>query len=338
MSQSDQGVDLQAAEWALRLHGRTLTPDEQAELDRWLAADPRHRGCLLRSRAAWSDLDRLAALAGHRPPPDVVTADEVNLEHGRTQRSTTRRWFIAASVIALTLAGAGAWWSLRPTNIYVSNVGEIRPVMLADGSSMILNTATQATVHFDETRREIELASGEGLFQVAKDPTRPFIVRAGSVSVRAVGTVFSVRTTNQRVDVTVTEGVVELIEGDGASAGDIRRIAANERAVVTNTRQVEVRSIPHEEAERQLAWRDGMVDFGGEPLAIAVEVINRHNHRHIVVDDAELSARPVVGLFRADDPADFAQTVAAALGAQSVVAEDAIHLRSAPRAMSRLGE
>jgi transmembrane sensor len=74
-----------------------------------------------------------------------------------------------------------------------------------------------------------------------------------------------------------------------------------------------------------------MIDFTGEPLGLAVEEINRHNVRHIVIDDPALASRPVVGLFRAGDPVGFAATVAAALQAQSVDREDAIHLRLTPR-------
>jgi transmembrane sensor len=107
----------------------------------------------------------------------------------------------------------------------------------------------------------------------------------------------------------------------------IRRVAANERATVLETSQVQVRSIPHAEAERRLAWRDGMVSFAGEPLTTAVKEINRHNRRWIVVDDPTLASRPVVGIFRANDPDNFAATVATALGAQSVDQDDAIHLR-----------
>jgi transmembrane sensor len=130
----------------------------------------------------------------------------------------------------------------------------------------------------------------------------------------------------------VTEGVVELVDNSTSGGGVIRRIAANERATVMETSHVQVQSMPHAEAERRLAWRDGMVDFAGEPLTTAVEEINRHNHRQIVVDDPILASRPVVGLFRATDPDNFATTVATALDAQSVDQGDAIHLRqrSAP--------
>lgn len=371
MTQSNQRTDLTAAEWAVRLNERALTAQEQAELDQWLDADTRHRGALLRARAAWADLDRLSALAGpapllsrgdggrnsvsesvqqeivgarhsplledrepsHSPPlsPQVLRAGEEladSSEHEVSpRRFRNRRRFVAAGVATLFFGAAGTWWIDRRDQTYVSKLGQIRRVKLSDGSRMVLNTATEATVRFDKTRREIELASGEGLFQVAKDPARPFVVRAGFVSVRAVGTVFSVRTAGQRVDVTVTEGVVELVDNSTSGGGVVRRVAANERATVMETSHVQVQSMPHAEAERRLAWRDGMVDFAGEPLTTAVEEINRHNLRQIVVDDPVLASRQVVGVFRANDPDNFAATVATALGVQSVDQDDAIHLR-----------
>jgi transmembrane sensor len=356
MTQSNQRTDLTAAEWAVRLNERKLTAQEQTELDQWLDADTRHPGALLRARATWADLDRLAALRGHgiAPPapneedeepednadslsrllPAAMAAPPPLTESGELERGpftsrpqSRRRFLIAAGLASVSLGGAGLWWIEQRDHTYVSRLGEIRRVKLSDGSRMVLNTASEATVRFDKARREIELTTGEGLFQVVKDPARPFVVRAGFVSVRAIGTVFAVRTAGQRVDVTVTEGVVELVDNSTSGGGVIRRIAANERATVMETSQVQVQSIPHAEAERRLAWRDGMVDFGGEPLTTAVEEINRHNRRQIVVDDPALASRPVVGMFRANDPDNFAATVAAALGVQSVDQDDAIHLR-----------
>jgi transmembrane sensor len=73
-----------------------------------------------------------------------------------------------------------------------------------------------------------------------------------------------------------------------------------------------------------------MLAFDGEPLAEAVEEINRHNQRQIAIDDSALAARPVVGIFRASDTEGFAQTVATALGAQSMTDGEVIHLRPLP--------
>jgi transmembrane sensor len=342
MTQSNQRTDLTAAEWAVRLNERALAAQEQTELDQWLNADIRHRGALLRARAVWADLDRLSALAGPTPvssqvdagmnsvsesvPQEIVGPPQSPLIDNR-QPSRNRRRFVASSVAAVFLGAVGTSWIEWRDQTYVSKLGQIRRVQLSDGSRMVLNTASEATVRFDKAHREIELKSGEGLFQVAKDRARPFIVRAGFVSVRAVGTVFAVRTAGQSVDVTVTEGVVELVDNSTSGGRVIRRIAANERATVRETNQVQVQSMPHADAERRLAWRDGMVAFAGEPLKTAVEEINRHNHRRIVVDDPTLASRPVVGMCRANDPDNFAATVATALGVQSLDQDDAIHLR-----------
>jgi transmembrane sensor len=74
---------------------------------------------------------------------------------------------------------------------------------------MTINSASELTVRMAKGSREIEIAQGEAWFDVAKDASRPFIVTAGKVRARAVGTAFSVRRRETGVEVLVTEGVVE---------------------------------------------------------------------------------------------------------------------------------
>jgi len=329
MIPNNQRIDATAAEWAVRLHERALSADEEIKLEEWLSVDTRHRGALLRARAVWADLDRLAALAGRPKTPGSPGGIETLTKSPERDASTLpfnnqRRRLIVSGVTAALFGIAGAWWLEQRNQTYVSRIGEIRRVTLSDGSHIVLNTASEAIVRFDKAQREIELAAGEGIFEVSKDPLRPFVVRTGPVSVRAIGTVFAVRSTDQRVDVTVTEGTVEILENGAV----MRRVTANEHATVMETRDVQVQSIPQGEADRRLAWRHGEVDFAGETLETAVQEINRHNRRRIVIDDTALASRPVVGVFRADDPDGFAETVAAALGAHSVDLNDTVHLQS----------
>lgn len=313
---SSQRIDEQAAQWAVRLQAGTVSAEQQRVLDQWLAADSRHPGALLRAQAVWLDLERVGALAVGRGVAEIPSKPRYTNAHLLR---------VAAAVVALSV-GAIVWWAevYRP-DVYTSDVGEVRRVRLKDGSSMVLNTATRATVRMDESRRQIELGEGEGVFEVAKDPARPFIVRVGAVSVRAVGTVFAVRSVNQQVDVVVTEGVVEL--SDDSHSDLPWRIGANEQVTITQTRQAEVMRVTRDQAERRLVWRDGLVEFDGETLHYAVAEINRYNHRRIVIDNPALASRPVVGLFRASDPENFAATIAVALQAHSVSAADAIHIR-----------
>ena len=317
-------IDAEAALWVIRHRDGAISAAEQREFEQWIRADSRHLGAFVRLKAVQVDLQRFAALsAGKQSTPDSA------LESSTAPR-LNRRWALAAGIASLA-TGSGAWvaWHSRGES-YVSGVGELRQVSLADGSSMSLNTDTEARVQFSDSAREVRLARGEAHFEVAKDAARPFVVRSGDLTVTAVGTAFSVRADGGRVDVTVTEGVVELVQVDSIAAAPHRRVSANQRAIVTAARPVEVRPIEHEEAERRLAWRDGMVAFNGEPLAEAVAEINRHNRRRIVIDDATLAGRPVIGMFRANDIETFAQTAAAAMGARVVEEENLIRLETTP--------
>jgi transmembrane sensor len=302
-----------------------LPPDEQHEFDAWICSDPRHRGAFVRLNAVREDLKRLTALSAGK-------TEAMDLSPGsRSPTQLSRRWAIAAGIASLA-TGSGTWlmWRSRGER-YVSGVGELREITLTDGSSMILNTATETRVRFSKSAREVQLCRGEVHFEVSKDRIRPFVVHSGDLTVTAIGTAFAVRLDGGRVDVTVTEGVVELVQTDTtvAAAGVTRRrVSANQRAIVAAASPVEVRSIEHEEAERRLAWRAGMVAFNGEPLAEAVEEVNRHNRRHIVIDDPTLAGRPVVGMFRANDVETFARAAAAAMGAQNIEEGDVIRLKA----------
>jgi len=323
----------------VRSHARALSAEEQAELDTWLEADPRHRGAFLRASAAWMDLDRLAALSGTSGLAQAFQASQPRIQSQPKSAplaatsvdmlAARKHWAVAASIAVVLLGAIPAWWVHSHRNVYVSQVGQVRHVDLADGSNMVLNTETRATVQYDDAHREIDLAKGEGFFQVAKDPVRPFVVRTGAISVRAIGTVFSVKATHHRVDVTVSQGMVELVDNSNPEHVLRRRLGANERATVEETHRFEVQHLDNSEVSRRLGWRDGLLDFEGQSLLEAVGEMNRHNSKHIVVDDPLLAARPVVGQFLANDPAGFATTVAVALGAQSIEQDDGIHLRRA---------
>jgi transmembrane sensor len=84
---------------------------------------------------------------------------------------------------------------------------------LPDGTGTELDTATRLQVTYQRGRRLISLAEGPALFSVQPDSGRPFIVTAGSVRVRVVGTRVSVRHTPEipgEPGVAVDEGWVRV--------------------------------------------------------------------------------------------------------------------------------
>src|SRR5882757_6092785 len=185
----------EAAAWATRIDSGLVNPDVDEGLLRWLDEDPRHRGALLRAEAALSFVDRGRALAGviPKPAPRPIWI--------------RRKLTLAAAVLVAGLVGA--MMLLSGSHRYGTGVGEIRQVPLSDGSVVAINTQSTLEVAMHPDMREITLARGEAWFRVAHDKRRPFIVSAGRIRVRAVGTAFSVRRHDDGADVQVTEGVIE---------------------------------------------------------------------------------------------------------------------------------
>lgn len=310
----------------MRLESGPLSTEEERELNAWLQAAPRHRGALIRAKAVWHNLDRLGALAGPTglqsgPEVDAAGRESTAPEKGLSTDFRRRRVVsaLAASIAVAAVGIVGYSVFMQSHRSYATDVGELRRISLEDGSSIVLNSGSHVSVQFHAATREVTLDRGEALFEVASDKNRPFTVHTGDVSVRAVGTAFSVRRVEETVSVSVTDGVVEVSEPQAA----LQRVAVNERATVRPTRGVIVTHEDHSTMERRLAWRDGMVSFAGETLGAAVDEVNRYSRRKIVIDNPALRAEPVVGIFRVGDVDAFARTAAAALGAE-VHAEDGV--------------
>ncbi len=296
--------------WAIRLESAPLPATEQAALDAWLSEDERRTGALLRAQATLSYLNRGRALSHTSPLP----------ANSNTRRDLLRYGGGAAAAAVV----AGILFLMPRDKRIVTQIGEIRQVPLTDGSIATVNTASKVGVHFEKAERIIKLAEGEAWFRVAHDKTRPFIVEAGDVRVRAVGTAFSVRRRNGSADVLVTEGVVETwVVGKEAQAV---RLSAGSKAFVSKDAGEIAATSASSEIDRSLAWRTGELALDGETLEYAVEEINRYNTRKLVIDSTELAREPIVGYFRTNEPANFGHAVSALLGARVIEDGNTIHI------------
>jgi len=103
----------------------------------------------------------------------------------------------------------------------------------------------------------VRLVRGEAHFTVAKNPARPFIVEAGGVAVRAVGTAFDVRHADGAIEVLVTEGKVHVRAARAARRIQVPApapiatpLVAGERAVVDTTRPATAPAVAVVERQR----------------------------------------------------------------------------------------
>jgi transmembrane sensor len=296
---SDDIIEQQASRWLAARDAGPADAAENAEFEQWLQADIRHRVAYLRLEASWRRGDRLRDL---RPLDRGVNADLL--------RPPRRYWTaaIAASVLAIFVAGMLFATSQLGWQRFETRVGAFSRIVLEDGSVVDLNTDSDVRVRIGSAQREVRLVRGEGRFQVAHDTRRPFTVSAANADVRAVGTAFSVRLhDSRRVDVTVSEGIV-AIETASLHAPPVH---AGEAAVVLPD-SVSVRRLEQQQLDRQLSWISGRLQFRGDSLGEAVAEFNRYNRRQLRLANPSLARLRVGGTFNATDPESFAAALASA--------------------------
>ncbi|EIZ78815.1 anti- sigma [Novosphingobium sp. Rr 2-17] len=295
-----------AAQFVSRMDGDGWSDADESELQAWLAQDPRRHGLLLQVQAHWLALTPADAASEAADPPQIE--DE---EAAPVSSRWARRGVIGAMAASAALGFVGWRWSQTPS-AYVTKLGEIRRLPLSDGSVMTMNSGSELTVTMAEQAREVQLTQGEAWFEVAKDAKRPFVVAAGDVRVRAVGTAFSVRRRETGVEILVTEGVVETWS-DGDS-GLHMRLQAGDRAMLSAHAVIDYETGVSSSVDRTLAWRSGMIDLNGRTLYDAADEFNRYNQRQIIIADPRIAREQFDGLFRINDPAGFAEAVKASLG------------------------
>jgi len=301
-------IDDQALDWVVKQSSGPLGEADRRAFDLWYDQGERHQGAYLRAQAIWHTLDKTTIQADLRP------ASPGRALGNGARKTTSRRGLLVGGASAAAAAGIAAFVlgpRLGPANRLASAAGEIRKIPLADKSVASLNSASAIEVDLTPARRRIVLTRGEALFQVAKNPERPFIVEAGNARIQAVGTAFGVNRKDGGAEVLVTEGVVEVWN---SSAGAVRqRLTAGQSTFVSEEPAALVVASAPADVERKLAWHDGKIILDNETLSDAVAEFNRYNATKLIIADPAIRERRFVGQYRLDQPDDFADTVHALL-------------------------
>lgn len=339
----------EAAEWFVTLREGEADVAVNAEFDAWLSRSPEHVRAYLDVVAIWTDVpgvsadstgDASALIAKARAEdnvrelvrpsnPSAIREEKDNLSrtvpkpappvHASPANNAKRRPFLlAASVLIASLAGGITWWQLNRAPTYETEVGEQRSITLADGSRVDLNSQSRIRIRFSDTERAVDLQYGQGLFSVAKDPNRPFVVRSDTTSVRAVGTQFDVYRKPTGTTVTVLEGKVEVDDvrrTDRAERADEGRhergddratgrgpiaLVAGEQVTVHAGEVVQPKAV---NVTTATAWTQRQLIFESASLADVAQEFNRYNTQPLVIDDAQLEDFHISGVFSSADPA-----------------------------------
>lgn len=303
-NREDGIMDEAAAEWLVE-RDDGFAPGRAEAFAAWCAQDPRHAEALTRLERTLALLDELPAVEGSQAR--IASLRPVPVAN---PRFGFQRMVWAAGLAAVLVLGFSAWWVSTPRQPagqhYVTDAVAQRSMLLPDGSVLDINTASDVMVQFTTRERRVILGRGEAHFQVAHDTARPFIVTAGGVSVRAVGTAFNVRLAGEGVDVIVVEGKVELGRGATAipaSGGNAPLLVAGERAQVSGPDRIAaatIEKIDPRSIRTLLTWQNPLTNFADVPLRDVVARFNRCNSAQLILADAALGDRRIGGMIALD--------------------------------------
>ncbi|MFZ5495531.1 MAG: FecR family protein [Verrucomicrobiota bacterium] len=300
---TDTAIEAAAATWLAR-RDRGFTAAEQDEFLQWLREDPRHRACFAQLDSAWAEFDALTQWRPEhstRPNPDLLARPAV----------PRAPWRLPLALAAAAAVLAAGWFARQPPPApaprglpsQASALRDYDQKILEDGSIIDLNRGGSVEVRYTAAERRVWLTAGEAHFTVAKNPHRPFIVRAGKVDVRAVGTAFNIRLDPAAVEVLVTEGRVQVTPP--ASGPALPVLHAGQRVVLPAAGPAAVDTVSADEMSRLMAWQPRQLEFDSARLADVVAAFNRHNRVQLELGDPALADLAIGASFRSNNVEGF---------------------------------
>ncbi|MDB5767111.1 MAG: fecR [Collimonas fungivorans] len=277
----------EAATWLMKLHGDDATEADQQAWQHWRSRSPEHQ-------RAWQCAQRLTDSFSDIPPELGMPVLDRPVVYPQQRRAALKALALLLSTAPVAWLAAKLPWE-DWTAEYQTATGERSTIALADGTQLILNTASSVDVKFDGRQRLVQLYTGEVLVTTAADkmlPARPFRVQTRHGLLRALGTRFDVRQEGMRSHVAVFEGAVELTPLKAAAvvvqAGQQCSFTANQAGPVLAA------------DDAQALWSQGVLFADKMRLADFVQELSRYRHGRLSCDPAVAEQR-VSGAFQLKD-------------------------------------
>jgi len=296
-SPSDRS-ESEAATWLVRLNARTVDTTELEAFFAWRRS-PANAEAYDRLEAQWRESRRLA------DDPDIQSAIRVALEPGPTRSRRLIPIALAAGIVSLLATMAFLYLSREA--VFETDIGEQRLVQLDDGSRVHLDTGTRVRIS-NANRRALMLDRGRALFDVARDPSRPFTVTADGTEILALGTRFEVEQTASGVSVALLEGHVRVQKAVSGTENATLDLYPGQSVTIGPAGPSKV--LPAN-LDVVTAWTEGRLEFNETLLREAIVQVNRYSRMKLRISTNRWENERVTGSFAVGDTAAFVDAVTA---------------------------
>jgi transmembrane sensor len=292
----------EAARWFSAVRAG-LSDEESGALLKWLEAAPEHAAAMELVASAWTRSGEAAGTAALGP--EILRAQNFSLATAARRQSRWEKMWnptlvgSGAAIVACCALGALAWTAATSEAVYRTARGETLSIALRDGSHLTLGSATVIQVHIDPLRRASRLDSGEAEFDIAHDRRRPFQVAVRDMTVRDLGTRFTIRDRSGPVRVVLVSGRAEISAPALSNRETV--LAPGQQALVDQQSiQLTQANLP-----AVLAWRDGRIVLRDVTLTEALDQWREAAPVDFELEDPALAQLRISGVYRATDVVAF---------------------------------
>jgi len=284
---------------------QTLTHEEEEALFN-LLRDPQHvkrletlLGKLWRDTAHYEN--EALTLAGKRRIAAVMA--KIETPHKQRKGKPSFSWAVAASI--LLLIGLGTFYKLHDKPMVKEELvhrveevrtgyGEKKRIKMPDGTLVYLNVGS--VLRYDETYnkslRTVELI-GEAFFEVAKDETKPFMVRSQQLNTHVLGTSFNVKAfeEDENLFVALVSGSIKVNQGSSSS------ILKPGEKIIYNKVTAENKVLAISEKDYWGVWRNEILAFNGSSFMEVAAMMEKWYNVKIYFENKALKNRRFTGEF-----------------------------------------
>ncbi len=317
----------QASLWVAK-HERGLTQSEELEFQQWLKEDSSNEDCYFEQNVIWGTFD---PLEDWKPK----YSSEPNADLFEKPKKLKQALTYPIVGLAAILAIGFVYFSQITVSVKEQPRAELVEYFaennerhfLEDGSSFYLKQGSRLKVEYTQNQRDIEIFHGQAYFNVVSDAERPFIVKAPSGRVTAVGTAFSVKQDELTWEVYVTEGIVDVDESISADETNhvestperspIRLIAGQKVTQNSPNDDIEIIKFTKSELDDQFSWKNKIIEMVSAPIEeIVAEFMRFEGQKPIIVEDEAIKQLTMTILIRLDNLDDFLELLEITMGIQ----------------------
>ncbi|NQY24307.1 MAG: FecR domain-containing protein [Campylobacteraceae bacterium] len=214
----------------------------------------------------------------------------------------TRSKYIAASIAVACILIFSAYeidsyYSTTYTQDYLSSNEKILNIVLPDKTIIDLDVKSQIKITYYLNKRTVILEQGKVIFNVSKNPDKPFYVRSGNTLIEVIGTKFEVVHLKNKSEINVIEGLVKVDyiynkKGDKKTLSQLKRsqtLSINNEGKVLNYGNIDIKKIA--------SWKNDIIVFDKMTLADASLIFERYSNQKMNFSTYELSQLKISGKF-----------------------------------------